>query len=616
MRHARIGIAVLIAAGTALAVMAAPIDQDRARPAVTSPQSGTGQIAGRIVGSDQPSSPIRRVLVTLAGAGLRHPELTATDDDGRFVFRSLPAGRFTLSATKAGYVRQYYGAKRPGVATGVPVVVGEGQRVEITMAMTRSGAISGALQLPPGVPSSSLRVHLLRATTVDGERRLIPAGGGARGVDNDGAFRIPRLMPGDYQLLVTAAGGPVELQTTTPAVIQWASQAASGSIVTPTAPPPPRMTTFSPVYFPGTVRAADAGAITIAAGQERDVTFAVPLVPSARVSGQVLDSAGLAPPSFQVWLIDEDAPVPRLSIQPLAERDGRFSAVGVTPGPYLLVARASPQGSKPADPVGPGHSAVHVGDASLWAMEPVNITGDDLLDVMLRLQPARTVSGRVAVAPGASPTAPKIRVSIAPLSSNLWGASAAPVESDADGRFQIPNVLPGRYRVQVNAVGAAEMARWAPHSAMQSGRDVLDEVLEVPRESDPAAIVVTMTDRPTEFSGRLLDSASRPVTEFAVVVFSTDPKHWRPLSRRVVQSRPGSDGLFVLANLPPGEYYVCAVTDVEASQLSDAAFLQQLVPSAFRITLAEGEKKRQDMRIGSGLAPATQLSDRPSYVAR
>jgi hypothetical protein len=50
--------------------------------------------------------------------------------------------------------------------------------------------------------------------------------------------------------------------------------------------------------------------------------------------------------------------------------------------------------------------------------------------------------------------------------------------------------------------------------------------------------------------------------------------------------------------------------------LSDAAFLQQLVPSAFRITLAEGEKKRQDMRIGSGLAPATQLSDRPSYVAR
>jgi hypothetical protein len=145
---------------------------------------------------------------------------------------------------------------------------------------------------------------------------------------------------------------------------------------------------------------------------------------------------------------------------------------------------------------------------------------------------------------------------------------------------------------------------------MQSGRDVLDEVLEVPREADPAAIVVTMTDRPTEFSGRLLDSASRPVTEFAVVVFSTDPKHWRPLSRRVVQSRPGSDGLFVLANLPPGDYYVCAVTDVEASQLSDAAFLQQLVPSAFRITLAEGEKKRQDLRIGSGLVPQDRLWDR------
>jgi hypothetical protein len=370
------------------------------------------------------------------------------------------------------------------------------------------------------------------------------------------------------------------------------------------------MMTFSPVYFPGTVSAAGAGAITIAAGQDSDVTFPVPLVQSARVSGQVLDSAGLAPPSFQVWLIDEDAPVPRFSIRPRTERDGRFSAVGVTPGPYLLVARASRQGAKPTEPVPPGHSAVHVADASLWAMESVNVTGDDLSDVLLRLQPARTVSGQVAAAAGASATAPKIRLSITPLSSNLWGASAPPVETDEDGRFQIPNVLPGRYRIRVDAVGAADMARWAPHSAMQSGRDVLDEVLEVPREADPAAIVVTMTDRPTEFSGRLLDSASRPVTEFAVVVFSTDLKHWRPLSRRVVQSRPGSDGLFVLANLPPGDYYVCAVTDVEASQLSDAAFLQQLVPSAFRITLAEGEKKRQDLRIGSGLVPQDRLWDR------
>jgi len=234
-------------------------------------------------------------------------------------------------------------------------------------------------------------------------------------------------------------------------------------------------------------------------------------------------------------------------------------------------------------------------------MEPVNIAGGDLSDVVLRLQPGRTVSGRVTVAPGGSASPPKVRVTIAPLSSNLWGASTAPVETDADGRFQIPNVVPGKYRLTVTAIGsAAEAARWAPQSAMQSGRDVLDEVLEIPRDADPDTIVVTMTDRPAEFSGRMIDSALKPVTEFGVVVFSVDPKQWKSGSRRVVHSRPGSDGLFVFSNLPPGEYYVCAVTDVEPSQLSDASFLQQLVPSSLRITLAEGEKKRQDMQIGSG----------------
>ena len=115
-----------------------------------------------------------------------------------------------------------------------------------------------------------------------------------------------------------------------------------------------------------------------------------------------------------------------------------------------------------------------------------------------------------------------------------------------------------------------------------------------------------MTDRPTEFSGHVLDSASRPVTEFAVVVFSVDSAHWKAGSRRVVQARPGSDGLFVFSGLPPGDYYVCAVTDVEAAQLADGSFLQQLVPSSFRITLAEGEKKRQDMRIG-GLRPDVSI---------
>ena len=43
---------------------------------------------------------------------------------------------------------------------------------------------------------------------------------------------------------------------------------------------------------------------------------------------------------------------------------------------------------------------------------------------------------------------------------------------------------------------------------------------------------------------------------------------------------------------------MAAVTDYEYTDLVDASFLEQLTAGAFKITLAEGEKKVQDIRMG------------------
>jgi hypothetical protein len=81
-------------------------------------------------------------------------------------------------------------------------------------------------------------------------------------------------------------------------------------------------------------------------------------------------------------------------------------------------------------------------------------------------------------------------------------------------------------------------------------------------------------------------------------VYSTEPRFWLPLSRRVVQTKPGSDGTFAIRNLPAGKYYVCGLSEIDPSRLADPHFLEQLVPTSFTITLAEGESKRQDVKIG------------------
>jgi hypothetical protein len=65
-------------------------------------------------------------------------------------------------------------------------------------------------------------------------------------------------------------------------------------------------------------------------------------------------------------------------------------------------------------------------------------------------------------------------------------------------------------------------------------------------------------------------------------------------------ARPASSGRYTVRNLPPGEYFVAAVTDVEFNAWFDPAFLSELVPASTKVTFSEGEKKTLDLRIAGG----------------
>ena len=114
-------------------------------------------------------------------------------------------------------------------------------------------------------------------------------------------------------------------------------------------------------------------------------------------------------------------------------------------------------------------------------------------------------------------------------------------------------------------------------------------------------VLLTFTDQTTEIGGRLVDGANRPAPEYFVFVFPTNRSFWFQGSRRMrPPTRPANDGGFRVLGLPPGEYYVAALTEFDQNDLYDASFLEQLIPAAFKITLAEGEKRTQDLRIAGG----------------
>ena len=70
------------------------------------------------------------------------------------------------------------------------------------------------------------------------------------------------------------------------------------------------------------------------------------------------------------------------------------------------------------------------------------------------------------------------------------------------------------------------------------GRDVLDEPIDLVAGDEIDDVRLTVTDRISELSGRVLDAADRPIRDRWVVIFAADKKYWWPGSRRIRAVRP------------------------------------------------------------------------------
>ena len=134
-------------------------------------------------------------------------------------------------------------------------------------------------------------------------------------------------------------------------------------------------------------------------------------------------------------------------------------------------------------------------------------------------------------------------------------------------------------------------------SAIVNGRDVLDAPLDITGGANFTGALLSFSTQRSELSGTLQTASTAPALDYFIVVFPSDASLWRPNARRIQSTRPASDGHFTFRDLPAGKYLMAAVTDVTPDDLSDATFLRQLVTSGFEVTLAEGEKKTQDLRI-------------------
>ena len=170
----------------------------------------------------------------------------------------------------------------------------------------------------------------------------------------------------------------------------------------------------------------------------------------------------------------------------------------------------------------------------------------------------------------------------------------------ADGSFTIAGVTPGRYRLTASFPGSGRPGNWTLRSSVVNGQDSLDIPFVVAPGQHVSDASITFADRLAQLSGAVQSAAGAAVNTFTVILFPTDQALWTPQSRRIQAQKPSADGAFTFRHLPPGEYLLAAIDDVETNEWFDPSFLQRLLPTAMKIAIAEGEQKVQDINLSGG----------------
>ena len=177
-----------------------PARDTSARPATTTTATPTGRMSGRVVAADS-GRPIKRARVFITAAELPGRGVL-TDDNGAFLLTDLPAGRYTINASKSGYIQLSYGQRRP-LQAGTPLQLLDGQQFKgVDFALPRGGVISGRVSDESGDVMPGVAVQVMRYQYAQGDRRLAPAGQGQ--TDDRGVYRVWGLNPGEYYVSATA----------------------------------------------------------------------------------------------------------------------------------------------------------------------------------------------------------------------------------------------------------------------------------------------------------------------------------------------------------------------------------------------------------------------------
>jgi hypothetical protein len=407
-------------AGAPLSGQVLPVQSGQAPPASAQaspePPKGTGILMGQVVDAGtRRGIPGATVVITSVGAAQVQtvlptgeiivtggaaappagpddaPRQLLTDSSGRFMFRNLAAGRYSIRVTASPYLSGAYGANRAGAAAQTIELTRDDERRDgIVIRMWKGGSISGTIVDEVGEPVIGVGIRTIRRAVAGGRTRLLFLMSGT--TDDRGAYRVTGLPPGEYFVGVISTSTTMPASTAdalTQVMYSGTSMTTSdlyrevtssgvsaismvlgggsggyrvgdfifqpsgtlGSRGTGSAPAPGadgRVLTYPSTFYPGVGVIAQATPITVASGEDRaQIDLQLKLLPSMRVSGTVMGPDGpmrnlgvrLLPAGADDFTSDTQVE----AASSVTDANGAFTFLGVTPGSYTLKALRIPR---------------------------------------------------------------------------------------------------------------------------------------------------------------------------------------------------------------------------------------------------------------------------------
>ena len=548
-------------------------------PASTAAPTGTARIRGRVVSADT-GTPLRRAQVRAGATAIRTSRLASTDSEGRYEFQNLPAGRYTISVSKAGYVGLEFGQRRP-FEGGRPLDLGEAQIAEqIDFALPRGSVIAGRITDDAGDPIIGAAVQAMRYQYLPGGRRRLQAVSQSwlSGMTNDlGEYRLFGLMPGTY--VVSAHGQSTGIVSLTQPGPQTGGLSAIDT-----------RDGFIQTYYPGTASLAEAQPVLVNLSEEAAASFSLAIGRLSKISGNVRQSDGGVPTGSMINLRPNyitGGEMGGWGNSPVAA-DGSFSFANVAPGQYLLEVepRRAAYDARTGAQMREGADLAQMPESARLS---ITVGGSDIAGLAITTRPGITISGRV-VFPGNTPPKhpdgpdPRVYASSANPEDEGRGISLRPGDGvpDEKGRFQIRGVS-GHVLFRLVSLPATHILK----SVTLNGADITDRPYDT-NNGDVTGLEILMGE-PAQINGTARNARGELVRDFRVSLF---PAHAKPSSLTTRFMRTASadrNGRFQFIQLSAGEYLGVAVESFEQGEEWDPAFQQRVLPAARRFAIKEGQ---------------------------